>query len=103
MADAMHRASKRCALGSFGNEEADSKGDIVMSDPVVLIGQDVQSKIGAIGLYESIEAAKDAVQNGDVPSALFYSVHTPAIGTISQPKEISQIYRLSTGERSDGR
>lgn len=48
--------------------------------PVVLIGVDFEKRgIGAVGLYESAERARQAVNLGEVPSGLTYSVMTPAM------------------------
>lgn len=51
-----------------------------MTDPVILIGT-ISGAIAAIGLYDTIEAAREAVAMNDVPEGCQYSIVTPTLGT----------------------
>ncbi len=52
-----------------------------MSDPVVLVGTGDDGSLICVGLYESVEAANEAVHMGRVEFAAHYSVFTPQMGT----------------------
>lgn len=61
-----------------------------MSDetPIILIGTDREDgAICVIGLYETEEKARQAVQGGGLPAA-FYSLVTPKMNTYMEPRKL---------------
>ncbi len=63
-----------------------------MSDPVILLGMStVGGGLAALGLFETIEKAQEAVQSGEVPKHCFFSIITPAMNTISETRQAPKI------------
>jgi hypothetical protein len=68
-----------------------------MSDPVVLIGIDWETReLAVVGLYEDIGAVQRAI-GLDLPTGVNYAVMTPKLGSYVQPKPYPDMKREIVG------
>lgn len=56
--------------------------------PVVLIGIDENDEVACVGLYESIDRARQAYTSGELPDGYSYSTFTPELnGYVAKRQE----------------
>lgn len=63
-----------------------------MADPVILIGVRVEDgSLGAVGLYATADDAHKAVLSREAPTGYYYSVMTPALGTVGEFRNLRPV------------